>query len=69
MVNTDPLMRELTNWWEKYCSLQRIIIFFAAEDIEVLYSQKKQYLELTVAQIISSLLKNSDWIEESRENH
>ena len=35
----------------------RFIIFFAAEDVEALYSQKKQYLELPVAQIISSLLK------------
>ena len=36
----------------------RLIIFFAAEDGEALYSQQKQDLELTVAQI-SSLLKNS----------
>ena len=38
----------------------RLIIFFAAEDGEVLYSQQKQDLELTVAQIISILLQNSD---------
>ena len=37
----------------------RLIIFFAAEDGEALYSQQKQDLELTVAQIISFLLKNS----------
>ena len=37
----------------------RLIIFFAAEDGEVLYSQQKQDLELTVAPIISSLLQNS----------
>jgi len=37
----------------------RLIIFFAAEDGEALYSQQKQDLELTVAQIISSLLQNS----------
>ena len=36
------------------------IIFFAAEDGEALYSQQKQDLELTVAQIMNSLLKNSD---------
>ena len=37
----------------------RISIFFAAEDGEALYSQQKQDLELTVAQIISSLLQNA----------
>ena len=37
----------------------RLIIFFAAEDREALYSQQKQGLELTVAQIMSSLLQNS----------
>ena len=36
-----------------------LIIFFAASDGEVLYSQLKQDLELAVAQIISSLLQNS----------
>ena len=38
----------------------RLIIFFAAEDGETLYSQQKQGLELTVAQIMNSLLQNSD---------
>ena len=33
----------------------RLIIFFAAEDGEALYSQQKQDLELTVDQIMSSL--------------
>ena len=37
----------------------RVIIFFAAKDGKALYSQQKQDLKLTVAQIISSLLKNS----------
>jgi len=37
----------------------RLIIFFTAEDGEALYSKQKQDLELTVAQIISSLLQNS----------
>ena len=31
----------------------RLIIFFAAEDGEALYSQQKQDLELTVTQIIA----------------
>ena len=38
----------------------RLIIFFAAKDGEALYSQQKQYQELTVAQIMNSLLPNSD---------
>ena len=47
----------------------RLIIIFAAEDGEALYSQRKQDWELTVAQIMNSLLENSDLNEESRENH
>jgi len=38
----------------------RLIIFFAARDGEALYSQQKQDQELTVAQIMDSLLPNSD---------
>ena len=38
----------------------RLFIFFAAKDGEALYSQQKQDWELTVAQIINSLLPNSD---------
>ena len=41
----------------------RLILFFAAKDGEALYSQQKQDRELTVAQIMNSL------IEESGENH
>ena len=37
-----------------------LIIFFAAKDREALYSQHKQDQELTVAQIMNSLLPNSD---------
>ena len=43
----------------------RPILFFAAG--EALYSQQKQDWELTVTQIMNSLLPN--WSEESRENH
>ena len=46
-----------------------LIIFFAAKDGEAIYSQQKQDQELTVAQIMNSLLPNSDLNEESRENH
>ena len=38
----------------------RLIIFFAAKDGEALYSQQKQDQELTMAQIMNSLLQNSD---------
>ena len=37
-----------------------VIIFFAAENGEALYSQQKQDRELTVAQIMNSLLPKSD---------
>ena len=38
----------------------RLIIFFAAKDGEALYSQQKQDWELTMAEIMKSLLPNSD---------
>ena len=38
----------------------RLIVFFADKEGEVLYSQQKQDRELTVAQIMNSLLPNSD---------
>ena len=38
----------------------QLIILFAVEDGETSYSQQKQDLELTVAQIMDSLLPNSD---------
>ena len=48
----------------------RLIIFFAAEDGEVLYSQQKQDRELTVAQIpynytveVTNRFKGLDFIE------
>ena len=37
----------------------QLIIFFAAEDGEALYSQQNQDQELAVAQIIGSLFQNS----------
>ena len=50
-----PTTQEIT----LYVDITRLIIFFAAEDGEPLYTQQKQDLELTVSQIISSLLQNS----------
>ena len=44
---------DITRW-------SRLIIFFAAKDGEALYSQQKQDWDLTVAQIMNSLLPNSD---------
>ena len=38
----------------------RLIIFFAAKDGEALYSQQKKDQELTVAQIMNSLLPISN---------
>ena len=38
----------------------RLIIKFAVKDGEALYSQYKQYHELTVVQIMNSLLQNLD---------
>ena len=47
----------------------RLIIIFAAQDGEALYSQQKQDRELTVAQIMSSYCHIQTEIEESMENH
>ena len=38
----------------------RLIIFLAAKDGEALYTQQKQDQEWTVAQIMNTLLPNSD---------
>ena len=38
----------------------RLIIFFAAKDGDALYGQQKQDWELTVPQVMNSLLPNSD---------
>ena len=38
----------------------KLIIFFAAKDGEAVYNQQKQDRKLTVAQIMNSLLQNSD---------
>ena len=46
----------------------KLTIFFAAKDGETLYSQQKQDWELTVAQVMNSLLQNSDLNEKGMEN-
>ena len=53
--------RRLYMWTSPMVNTEiRLIIFFAAKEGEALYSQQKQDQELTVAQIMSSLLPNSD---------
>ena len=53
--------RQLYTWTTPDGQYQnQIDIFLATEDGEALYSQQKQDQELTVAQIMNSLLKNSD---------
>ena len=39
----------------------KLVMFFAAKEAEDLYSQQKEDLELTVTQIMSSLLQNSEF--------
>ena len=51
--------RQLYTWTSPNDQFQNQIIFYAAKDRKALYSQQKQDLEMTVAQIISSLLQNS----------
>ena len=51
------LHMDITRWSTEI----RLIVFFAAKDGEALYSQQKLDQELTVAQIMNSLLPNSDW--------
>ena len=43
-----------------HMDITRLIVLFAAKDGEALYSQQKQDREPTVAQIMDSLLPNSD---------
>ena len=45
----------------------RLIIFLAAKNGEALYSQQKQDWELTMAQIMNSLLTIRPEIEENKE--
>ena len=52
-------INSLLGWWVISEGV-RLIIFSAAKDGEALYSQQKEDQELTVAQIMNSLLPNSD---------
>ena len=44
----------------------KLIIFFAANNGEALYIQQKQDQELTVDQIMNSLLQNSDKLKKAQ---
>ena len=53
--------RRLYTWTSQMVNTKiRLIIFSAAKDGEALYSEQKQDQELTVAQIMNSLLPNLD---------
>ena len=52
--------RKLYTWTSPDGQYQNQSVFLAAKDGETLYSQQKQDQELTVAQIMNSLLQNSD---------
>ena len=52
--------RRLYTWTSPVNTEIRSTIFTVAKDGEALYSQQKQDQELTVAQIMNSLLPNSD---------
>ena len=57
----QPLLLTLDEGYHQMVNTKiRLIIFFAAEDGEALYSQQKQDWELTVTQTMNFLLKNSD---------
>ena len=57
--NTEVACHSLLQWTALNTEI-RLIIFYAAKDGEALYSQQKQDQELTVAQIMNSLLPNAD---------
>ena len=52
--------RRLCTWTSPDGQYRNLIIFFAAKDGEALCSQQKQDRDLTVAQIMNSLLPSSD---------
>ena len=55
-----PTQEKTTHGHHQMVNIEiRLIIFFAAKDGEALYSQQKQE-QMTVAQIMNSLLLNSD---------
>ena len=60
MLSNNPREYSTHGYHQIVNTETRLIIFFTAEDGEALHSQQKQDQELTVAQIMNSLLQNSD---------
>ena len=61
MLSSNNTREESTHGHHQMVNTKiRLIIFFAAKDGEALYSQQKHDQELTVAQIMNSLLPNSN---------
>ena len=57
----QQLKRRLYTWTSQMVNTEiRLIVFFAVKDGEALYSQQKQEKELNEAQIMNSLLRNTD---------
>ena len=58
LAKTEEFFSELVQKTQMNFLVNPLIIFFAAKQGEALYSQQKQDRELTVAQIMNSLLPN-----------
>ena len=61
--------RRCYTWTSQMVNIEiKLIIFFAVKDEEALYSSQKQDRELTMAQIINSLLPNSglNWSKQGK---
>ena len=59
--SSNNIRDEFTHGYQQMVNTKiRLSISFATEDGEALYSQQKQDHELTVAQIMNSLLQKSD---------
>ena len=60
MTSSNPTREDFIHGHHQMVNMEiRLIKFFAAKDGDALYSQEKQDRELTVAQIMNSLLPNS----------
>ena len=59
VLRTDKILVRMCGYHQMVNNKIRLIIFFVAKDGEALYSQQKQDLKLTVAQIKRLLFQNS----------
>ena len=61
MTSSNNTREDSTHGHHRMVNIEiRLVIFVAAKDGEALYTQQKQDWELTVDQIMNSLLQNSD---------